>query len=106
MNSWRKSVMTLILTVAAGLPLTAQVQTQVPPVVPGAKPLTVEHIKIHGAALEGTWRATPSTATSSFSCRRVTRKTCMVTPSAPSSGPTKSTCRKRSKALFPRAQRR
>jgi len=25
----------------------------VPPVIPGAKPVTVEHIKIHGAALEG-----------------------------------------------------
>ena len=24
-----------------------------PPVVPGAKPATVEHIRIHGAALEG-----------------------------------------------------
>jgi len=31
----------------------AQVQTEVPPAVPGAKPVTVEHIKIHGAALEG-----------------------------------------------------
>jgi S-formylglutathione hydrolase FrmB len=31
----------------------AQVQTEVPPVVPGAKPVTVEHIKIHGASLEG-----------------------------------------------------
>ncbi len=34
-------------------PLAAQVQTIVPPVVPGAKPVAVEHIKIHGAALEG-----------------------------------------------------
>jgi len=33
--------------------LTAQAQTEVPPVVPGAKPVTVEHIKVHGAALEG-----------------------------------------------------
>jgi S-formylglutathione hydrolase FrmB len=33
--------------------LMAQVQTIVPEVVPGAKPVTVEHIKIHGAALEG-----------------------------------------------------
>src|ERR1019366_10603530 len=41
------------MAVAAGLRLAAQVQTQVPPVVPGAKPVTVEHIKIHGAALEG-----------------------------------------------------
>lgn len=33
--------------------LFAQVQTEVPPVEPGAKPVTVEHIKVHGAALEG-----------------------------------------------------
>jgi enterochelin esterase-like enzyme len=33
--------------------LEAQVQTIVPPVVPGAKPVTVETIKIHGTALEG-----------------------------------------------------
>lgn len=33
--------------------LSAQVQTIVPEPVPGAKPVTVEHIKIHGAALEG-----------------------------------------------------
>src|SRR5277367_3436497 len=33
--------------------LMAQVQTDVPPVVPGAKPVAVEHIKIHGKALEG-----------------------------------------------------
>jgi enterochelin esterase-like enzyme len=31
----------------------AQVETQVPPVVPGAKSVRVEHIKIHGEALEG-----------------------------------------------------
>jgi S-formylglutathione hydrolase FrmB len=31
----------------------AQVQTEVPPEVPGAKPVTVEHIKVHGASLEG-----------------------------------------------------
>src|SRR5450631_2888465 len=31
----------------------AQVQTLVPPVVPGAKPVTAEQIKIHGASLEG-----------------------------------------------------
>ncbi len=34
-------------------PSLAQVQTEVPPVVPGAKPVTVEHIKIHGESLEG-----------------------------------------------------
>ena len=31
----------------------AQVKTDVPPVIPGAKPVTVERIKIHGTALEG-----------------------------------------------------
>jgi S-formylglutathione hydrolase FrmB len=31
----------------------AQVQTIVPPVIPGAKPVAVEHIKVHGKSLEG-----------------------------------------------------
>ena len=31
----------------------AQAKTEVPPVVPNAKPVTVEHIKVHGKALEG-----------------------------------------------------
>src|SRR5579863_4970671 len=30
-----------------------QVQTEVPAVIPDAKPVTVEHIKVHGASLEG-----------------------------------------------------
>lgn len=34
-------------------PLASQVQTNVPEVVPGAKPVTVERIKVHGEALEG-----------------------------------------------------
>jgi enterochelin esterase-like enzyme len=44
-----------VLAVAAsmGAMLSAQVQTVVPPVIPSAKPVTVEHIKIHGASLEG-----------------------------------------------------
>ena len=46
-------VMTLAITVALGPQLAAQVQTEVPPVVPGAKPVTTEHIKVHGTALEG-----------------------------------------------------
>ena len=33
--------------------LSAQVPTEVPAVIPDAKPVTVEHIKIHGASLEG-----------------------------------------------------
>ena len=46
-------VMTLALTIALGPQLLAQVQTDVPQAVPGAKPVTVEHIKVHGTALEG-----------------------------------------------------
>ncbi len=46
-------LITLTITVALALPLAAQVQTEVPPVVPGAKPVKVERIKIHGTALEG-----------------------------------------------------
>jgi enterochelin esterase-like enzyme len=45
--------MTLALALASGGLLGAQVQTEVPPAVPGAKPVAVERVKIHGAALEG-----------------------------------------------------
>jgi enterochelin esterase-like enzyme len=44
--------MALATALAAGPRLAAQVQAEVPPVVPGAQPVTVEHIKIHGTALE------------------------------------------------------
>lgn len=43
----------LILSIASASILLAQVETQVPQVVPGAKPAIVEHIKVHGTALEG-----------------------------------------------------
>jgi enterochelin esterase-like enzyme len=46
-------VIAVVLTVALLPQLAAQVQTDVPPVVLGAKPVTVERIKIHGTALEG-----------------------------------------------------
>jgi enterochelin esterase-like enzyme len=39
----------ILLAIAA----MAQVKTEVPAVVPGAKPVAPEHIKVHGAALEG-----------------------------------------------------
>lgn len=44
-----------IVTMSLGLALcaAAQVKTEVPPVVPSAKPVAVERIKVHGAALEG-----------------------------------------------------
>jgi len=43
------------LMIALGLTVSvvAQVKTDVPPVVAGAKPVIVEHIKVHGKALEG-----------------------------------------------------
>jgi S-formylglutathione hydrolase FrmB len=44
---------TLALPVVLGAVLSAQVQTEVPAVVPGAKPVAVEHIKVHGTSLEG-----------------------------------------------------
>ncbi len=43
----------LLITLGMAIPALAQVKTDVPPAVPGAKPVTVERIKIHGAALEG-----------------------------------------------------
>ena len=45
------AIVPLVLVLAA--PGHAQVRTEVPPVVPGAKPVTAERIKIHGTALEG-----------------------------------------------------
>ena len=46
-------VIALAITVVVGPRIAAQVQTDVPAPVPGAKPVTVEHIKVHGASLEG-----------------------------------------------------
>src|SRR5690242_21356329 len=45
----------ILLVIAAGVAprLTAQLQTDVPPPVGGAKPVTIEHIKVHATALEG-----------------------------------------------------
>ena len=43
----------IALFMAPGVVLTAQVQTIVPDPVPGARPVAVERIKIHGDALEG-----------------------------------------------------
>src|SRR5450755_1594169 len=43
------------VTITLGLTLLApaQVKTEVPPVEPNAKPVRVEHIKVHGVSLEG-----------------------------------------------------
>src|SRR6185295_17984541 len=49
-TSMKKFVLAIALLASVAR---AQVQTEVPPVVAGAKAVTVEHIKIHGQALEG-----------------------------------------------------
>jgi S-formylglutathione hydrolase FrmB len=41
------------LAALSGAPLAAQVETEVPPVVPGARAVKVERVEIHGEALEG-----------------------------------------------------
>jgi enterochelin esterase-like enzyme len=51
--TFRTCGLTAGLIAAASIVGIGQVKTNVPPVEPSAKPDTVEHIKIHGAALEG-----------------------------------------------------
>ena len=51
-----RSHLAVLLSLLVGLGCSqamGQMQTLVPPVVAGAKPVTVEHIRIHGASLEG-----------------------------------------------------
>jgi S-formylglutathione hydrolase FrmB len=42
-----------ILFLCLAVPALSQVTNNVPDVVPGAKPVAMEHVKVHGAALEG-----------------------------------------------------
>ena len=54
MTSMQRSLVAAALAVACWpLGAAAQVQTEVPPVVPGAKPVAVERIKIHGDGARG-----------------------------------------------------
>jgi hypothetical protein len=100
----------ILLAIAAGLAphLAAQVQTDVPPAVAGAKPVAVEHIKIHGTALEGNLEGDavdrdvfvflpPSYAQDSLDAIQ-SFTPCTVTPSAPSNGRMKSMSPRLSKA--------
>jgi len=50
----------ILLAFIAPAPSSAQVQTEAPPAVPGAKAVTVEHIMIHGEALEGNLEGDPA----------------------------------------------
>jgi enterochelin esterase-like enzyme len=45
---------------ACGASLAAQVQTVVPPPVAGARPVTIERVKVHGASLEGNLEGEPA----------------------------------------------
>jgi len=52
----RKIAMNVLMLLVGGIfgtRLSAQVQTEVPAAVPNAPPVAVEHIKVHGRALEG-----------------------------------------------------
>lgn len=53
----KRQALLLIAALAAALPwstaVQAQVQTNVPPIVAGAKPVAVEHIKVHARSIEG-----------------------------------------------------
>jgi enterochelin esterase-like enzyme len=50
--SWYVVALTLA-TLLDSVAISAQVATQVPAIEPGAKPVSMEHVKIHGHALEG-----------------------------------------------------
>lgn len=52
--------LTFSFSAVLALPLAAQVQTEVPAVVPGAKPVAVERIKVHSAAIEGNLSGEPA----------------------------------------------
>ena len=49
--------LTVVLILTSGIPAIAQVKTEIPPVEPSAKPVAVDHVKIHGKALEGNLEA-------------------------------------------------
>jgi len=46
------AVLSAVMWIGVGA-ASAQVHTDVPPLVPGVQPVTIEHIKVHGASLEG-----------------------------------------------------
>ena len=52
-------VVAFVCSVMVGT-VSAQLQTEVPPVVAGAKPVTVEHLKVHSAAIEGNLEGEPT----------------------------------------------
>jgi enterochelin esterase-like enzyme len=55
----RRWAAALVIGLAAAVPAAAQVATEAPPPVPGAKPVLVERLTIHGAALAGNLEGNP-----------------------------------------------
>ncbi len=53
MTRQRMAVIAVLMVFAAAAQVSAQVQTIVPPVVPGAKAVAVEQIKVHSKSIEG-----------------------------------------------------
>ncbi len=115
-NAFGALVIALALTALCARPALAQDKTEVPAVVPGAKPVTVEHIKIHGAALEGNLEGDavdrevlvflPPSYASDKRAAIPWSMPSMATPLAPSNGRRKSMCPRRSRAPSPKAPRR
>jgi hypothetical protein len=95
----------LAISLVFGSPVGPQVQTEVPAPVPGAKPVTMEHIKVHGAALEGNLEGDavdrdvfvflPPGYAKKNRVATQSSTLCTTIPSAPSNGLTKSRVRKR-----------
>jgi enterochelin esterase-like enzyme len=56
----RRTLSSCVLALVLATPAAAQVQTEAPPVVPGAKPVTVERVKVKGPALEGNLEGNPA----------------------------------------------
>ena len=55
-SAMRAATLALLAAIAAPAAL-AQMKTELPPAVPGAKPVTVEHIKVHSPAIAGNLEA-------------------------------------------------
>jgi hypothetical protein len=98
------------------VPSVAQVQTNIPTAVPGAKPVKVEHIKVHGAALEGNLEGDavdrdvivflPPAIKRTRSAAIQLSMRCTVTPLAPSNGRTRFMFRRPLRAPLQKVRRK
>jgi S-formylglutathione hydrolase FrmB len=53
MQATKRAVLTVLFSLTLGAAAWGQARNNVPDIVPGARPVTVEHIKVHGTSLEG-----------------------------------------------------